>query len=199
MKALSAKQIMLEKEMCFNKKVFFIIIFTFLMNNVSASIKENIINKLKNIENISFNFEQNINGKIENGNCIIEYPKKIYCKYDLNNQKILVSNGKSLVIKTTSSYYLYPLDKTPLNSILNKNFLLKKIEKLKERNIGENFINYKFMENENEINLFFDKKTFNLIGWQTVDIYQNVSITYLSSITRNQKLNKELFILPNQN
>ena len=55
------------------------------------------------------------------------------------------------------------------------------------------------MENENEINLFFDKKTFNLIGWQTVDIYQNVSITYLSSITRNQKLNKELFILPNQN
>ena len=70
------------------------------MNNVSASIKENILNKFKNIENISFKFEQNINGKIENGNCTIEYPKKIYCKYDLSNQKILVSNGNSLVIKT---------------------------------------------------------------------------------------------------
>ena len=193
------KQIMLEKEMSFKKKIFFILIFTFFVGNVSASIKENIINKFKNIENISFNFEQNINGKIENGNCTIEYPKKIYCKYDLGNQKILVSNGKSLVIKTTSSYYLYPLDKTPLSSILNKDFLLKKIKNLKERNIGDDFINFKFIEKENEINLFFDKKTFNLIGWQTVDIYQNVSITYLSSIKRNQKLDKKVFILPKQN
>ena len=199
MKVSSVKQIMLEKEMYFKKKIFLILIFIFFTNNVSASIKENIINKFKNIENISFNFEQNINGKIENGYCTIEYPKKIYCKYDLDNQKILVSNGRSLVIKTTSSYYIYPLDKTPLNSILNKDFLLQKIKKLKERNIGENYINYKFIEKENEINLFFDKKTFNLIGWQTVDIYQNISITYLSSIKRNQKLNKELFILPNQN
>ena len=95
------------------KKIFLIIFFTVSVNNVSASIKENIINKLKDIENISFNFEQNINGKIENGNCIIEYPKKIFCKYDLSNQKILVSNGKSLVIKTLSSYYHYSLKKTP--------------------------------------------------------------------------------------
>jgi outer membrane lipoprotein-sorting protein len=196
---LLVRQIMLEKEMYYSKKIFVIIIFTCLINNASASIKENIINKFKNIENISFQFEQNINGKIENGNCTIEYPKKIYCKYDLSNQKILVSNGKSLVIKTLSSYYLYPLEKTPLNSILNKDFLLNKIKSLNERNVGENFINYKFVENENEINLFFDKKTFNLIGWQTIDLYQNISITYLSSIKRNQKLEKELFILPKQN
>ena len=196
---LLVRQILLEKEMYYSKKIFVIVIFTCLINNASASIKENIINKFKNIENISFQFEQNINGKIENGNCTIEYPKKIYCKYNLSNQKILVSNGKSLVIKTLSSYYLYPLEKTPLNSILNKDFLLNKIKSLNERNIGENFINYKFVENENEINLFFDKKTFNLIGWQTIDLYQNISITYLSSIKRNQKLEKELFILPKQN
>ena len=196
---LLVRQIMLEKEMYYSKKIFVIIIFTCLINNASASIKENIINKFKNIENISFQFEQNINGKVENGNCTIEYPKKIYCKYDLSNQKILVSNGKSLVIKTLSSYYLYPLEKTPLNSILNKDFLLNKIKSLNERNVGENFINYKFVENENEINLFFDKKTFNLIGWQTIDLYQNISITYLSSIKRNQKLEKELFVLPKQN
>ena len=185
--------------MYFNRIIFLTIIFTCFTNNISASIKDNILNKFRNIENISFNFEQNINGKIENGNCIIEYPKKIYCKYDLSNQKILVSNGKSLVIKTLSSYYLYPLEKTPLNLILNKTFLIKKIKNLKERNVGENFINYKFVENENEINLFFDKKTFNLIGWQTIDIYQNVSITYLSSIRRNQKLDKDLFVIPKQN
>ena len=181
------------------KKLFFVIIYLSVISDLSASIKENIIKKFTDIENVSFNFEQNINGKIENGNCIIEYPKKIYCKYDLGNQKILVSNGRSLVIKTISSYYLYPLDKTPLNSILNKDFLLNKIKNLEERNIGENFINYKFVVDENEINLFFDKKTFNLIGWQTIDIYQNISITYLSSIKRNQKLDKGLFKLPKQN
>jgi len=185
--------------MYFSKKFFFfVVIFISLTSGALASVKKNIINKFSNIENISFNFEQNINGKIENGNCTIEYPKKIYCKYDLSNQKILVSNGRSLVIKTLSSYYLYPLKKTPLNSILNKDFLLKKIKKLNERNVGDDFVNYKFIENDNEINLFFDKKTYNLIGWQTTDIYQNVSITYLSSIKRNQKLNKNLFLLPKQ-
>ena len=181
------------------KKIFFILFFILLANNASASIKDNIVNKLKNIENISFDFEQNINGKIENGNCTIKYPKKIFCKYNSSNQKILVSNGKSLVIKTLSSYYHYSLNKTPLNLILNKNFLLEKINNLKERNIDDQFVNYNFVENDNEINLFFDKKTFNLIGWQTIDIYQNISITYLSSIKRNQKLKKNLFILPERN
>ena len=181
------------------KNFFFIFIYVILISEASASIKKNIINKFENIENISFNFEQNINGKIENGYCTIKYPKKIYCEYDQGNQKILVSNGKSLVIKTLSSYYLYPLDKTPLNLILDKNFLIKKIKNLKEKNIDDKYINYKFSDKDNEINLFFDKKTFNLIGWQTIDIYQNVSITYLSSIKRNQKLKSKLFTLPNQN
>ena len=181
------------------KKFFFIIVFFFLFNNLNASVEENIIDKLKKIENISFKFEQNINGKIENGNCTIEYPKKIYCKYNQGNQKILVSNGKSLVIKTLSSYYLYSLEKTPLNLILNKDFVLNKIKNLKGKNVGNNYINFKFVENDNEINLFFDKKTYNLIGWQTVDVYQNISITYLSSIKKNQILDKNLFMLPRQN
>ena len=181
------------------RKIYFIIIFLFLTGNVLASIKENILEKFQNIENISFDFEQNINGKIENGNCTIEYPQKIFCKYNQGNKKVLVSNGKSLVIKTLTSYYIYPLEKTPLYFILNKNFLLKKIKDIKGRDINDNFINYKFIENDNEVNLFFDKKTYNLIGWQTVDIYQNISITYLSSIKRNQKIDNELFILPKQN
>ena len=181
------------------KKLFFIIVYFSIISSVSASIKENIIKKFADIKNVSFDFEQNINGKIENGNCVIEYPKKIYCKYNLSNQKVLVADGKSLVIKTLSSYYFYPLEKTPLNTILNKDYLLKKIANLDQRDLDKDFINFNFVENENEINLFFDKKTYNLIGWQTVDIYQNVSITYLSSIKRNQKLKKEIFKLPQQN
>ncbi len=181
------------------RKIFLISLFIFLINNASATIKNNVIDRFKKVENISFNFEQNVNGKIEKGKCTIEYPKKIFCEYDLINKKILVSNGKSLVIKTLNSYYLYPLEKTPLDLILNKNFLLEKIKYSREKNINENLINFNFVEKNNKINLFFDRKTFNFIGWQTVDMYQNLSITYLSSIKINQELKKKIFLLPNKN
>ena len=87
--------------------------------------KENIILTLKNVENINFDFEQNINGKIEKGNCTIEYPKKIYCKYNLGNQKILVSDGKTLIVKTNASYFKYSLNKTPLKTSSNLIFMKK--------------------------------------------------------------------------
>ena len=181
------------------KKILLFVILVLTTTQVLANSKNNIIENLKSIENISFNFEQNINGKIEDGECVIHYPKKIYCKYNLPNNKVLVSNGKSLVIKTLSSYYLYPLNKTPLNFILDKNFLIRKIDKIEERIVDDKFINFNFTENESEINLFFDRRNYNLIGWQTRDLYQNLSITYLSSINFNKKLNKNLFKIPERN
>ena len=45
----------------------------------------------------------------------------------------------------------------------------------------------------------FDKDNYNLIGWQTLDIYQNLSITYLSSIKKNELLKKNIFKLPSAN
>ncbi len=179
-------------------KYIFIFIFLILFSNSYASNKEKIIEKLQNTENLNFNFEQNINGKIENGNCTIQYPKKIYCKY-INNNKILVSNGKSFVIKTESSFYRYPLEKTPLNLILDKDFLIKKIYDLKEKILDESYINFVIIEDDNEIHVFFDNETFNLIGWQTKDMYQNINVTYLSSIEVNQQIKKNLFKLPAQN
>ena len=181
------------------KKYLFILFFILLNSEVLASIKGNIIYNLNNIDNIFFKFEQNINGKTENGECIIQYPKKIFCKYNKKNKKILVSNGKSLVIKSLSSYYLYPLDKTPLNLILDKNFLISAINNSDERIIEDKFINYSFSEKDDEINIFFDKNNYELIGWQTLDIYQNLSITFISSIVKNQKLKKNLFKIPKQN
>ena len=181
------------------KIYIYILLLILLASKTSANIKENIILNLKNIENINFNFEQNINGKIENGNCTIQYPKKMFCKYNLGNQKILVSDGKSLIIKTTASYYKYSLDKTPLNYLLDKEFLIKKINESNARIVQKKFINFKFTENENEINIFFDIKNFSLLGWQTLDIYQNLSITYLSSISVNKNLKRNLFNLPDRN
>ena len=52
--------------------------FLFFITNGNTSNKEKIIENLKNTQNLDFNFEQNINGKIENGNCTIQYPKKYF-------------------------------------------------------------------------------------------------------------------------
>ena len=179
---------------------FFLIFFLSILSSYSnAEIKDKIIQNLKNTNNLDFKFEQNINGKIENGNCTIEYPKKIFCEYARSNNKVLVSNGKSLVIKTRTSYYRYPLEKTPLNLILDKNFLINKILNIEERIIDEKLVNFTILEKDNEINIFFDKETYELIGWQNTDIYQNFNITYLSSIRKNRVLSKNLFKIPSQN
>jgi outer membrane lipoprotein-sorting protein len=180
-------------------KYILIFFFSILINNANANNKEKIIDNLKNTYNLNFLFEQNINGKIEKGNCVIEYPKKIFCEYSGSKSKVLISNGKSLFIKTVSSYYRYPLNKTPLNLILNKKFLINKIQNSEERIIDELYTNYTIIENDYEINIFFDNQTLNLIGWQTKDIFQNLNITFLSAIKTNEKINKNIFKAPSQN
>ena len=179
----------------------YIVIFFFLVliTSGNTSNKEKIIENFKNTRNLDFNFEQNVNGKIENGNCTIEYPKKIFCEYAKSNNKILVSNGKSLVIKTITSYYRYPLNKTPLNFILDKNYLINKINILEGRIVDKSLIKYTIKENDIEINVFFDKETYDLIGWQNTDVYQNFNITFLSSIRKNRIISKNIFKLPEQN
>ena len=176
--------------------IFFLIIFTTYSN---AEVKDKIIENLKKANNLDFNFEQNINGKIEKGNCTVEYPKKIFCIYKTSNNKILVSNGKSLVIKTITSYYRYPIEKTPLNLILDKNYLINKINKLSERIIDKKLINFTIVEKDNELNVFFDNQTYDLIGWQNKDIYQNFNITFISLTSKNRILPNNLFKLPLQN
>jgi len=111
------------------KIYLFSFFFTIYSSYCFASAKDNIISNLKSIENISFSFEQTINDRSEKGICIIQYPKKIFCEYDNIKNKILVSNGKSLVItnKNNNQYYIYPLDKTPLVFILDKESIIKNL------------------------------------------------------------------------
>ena len=179
-----------------------ILIFFFLLsfNSLNAEIKDQIILNLKNTNNLTFDFKQQIDEKIESGYCIIKYPKKIYCSYNTLNNKKIVSNGKSLVIKVKNGgYYRYSIKRTPLNYILDKNFLINEIKKLEERIVDNKFINFTILKDENEINIFFDIDNFNLIGWQTLDIYQNLNITYIFVLKKNQILQKKTFKLPSIN
>ena len=179
----------------FKKVSFFLIIFFFIVV-AEASNKSKIISNLKSTENMTFNFEQTINDKTESGECTIKYPKKIYCAYDGKSKKIMVSTGKSLVIKHLSNgeYYIYPLKKTPLELILDKTFIISELENLEERIIENKYINFTLNKDQNVINIFFDLDTLQLIGWQTEDIYQNLVITFVSEIKLNQDIDKNIFI-----
>ena len=184
------------------KNIF--LIFFFLLNTIEylhASAKDKIINNLIKTENLTFEFKQTINEKTEEGNCIIEYPKKLFCTYNNINKKIMVSNGKSLAIKnqTSNQYYRYPLKRTPLELILNKDYLINQIKNLEPRTVNDKYINFTLVKNNNKINIFFDNKTLNLIGWQTEDIYQNLVITFIYKIKLNQKIDQNLFKLPEMN
>ena len=184
------------------KKITLTFFFLFnLIKPLYGSIEDKIINNLLKIDNLTFNFKQTIGKKTEEGNCTIEYPKKIFCLYNNRSKKIMVSNGRSLVIKNqiNNQYYRYSLKKTPLELILDKNFLIDQIKELESRTVDNQYINFTIARNNNKINIFFDKKTLNLIGWQTEDIYQNLAITYIYKIQYNQKIDKNIFKLPDRN
>ena len=176
------------------------IIFLFHPNYLSASIKNKIIQNFEETNNLSFEFKQNINEEIEQGQCVIEYPKKIFCEYKNFKKKILVSNGKKLVIKnlTNNQYYIYPIEKTAFNLILDKEFLIDRMRKNKGEMIDAKYFRFKFLEGDYQINIFFDKVTYDIIGWQNVDIYQNLVITYLFNLKKNVNIEKNKFRLPNQ-
>ena len=178
-----------------------IIIFLLIINInafVEASIKDEIILNFKKIDNLSFNFKQTIDENTEEGNCIIQYPKKIYCNYDNFKKKIIVSNGKSLVIKNQAStqYFIYRLDSTPMELLLNKNYLIEQMQKLDGKIIDDKYFNFSIQNKDNKINIFFDKNSYDLMGWQTEDIYQNLVITFIYNIEKNKNIDQKFFKLP---
>ena len=183
------------------KIILFIFILFIFYSNSHASIKEDIISNFEKIQNISFNFKQTINEKTEEGTCTIQYPKKIYCEYDNLKKKIIVSNGKSLVIKNQSNnqYYRYSLESTPLILILDKPTLIKKMVEIEGKLVDDKYFKFSLDNNNNKINIFFDKKSLNISGWQTEDLYQNLVITFIYNIKKNNKIDEKLFVLPEVN
>tara|TARA_A100000164_G_scaffold282365_1_gene254862 strand:+ start:282 stop:836 length:555 start_codon:yes stop_codon:yes gene_type:complete len=176
-------------------KYIYIFFFVLISFNSNSSIKNAIKLKLENTNNINFNFVQKIENKIEKGNCTISYPKKIYCKYDDIFEKVLVSNGRSLIInsKKITNYLRYNLKDTPLNMILDKEFLINKIKEINEVEENEEIYFIKINHNNNLITLFFNKVSYDLKGWTTTDIYQNKVETLLLNIQTNLMIDEKIF------
>jgi len=194
---------MLEKEKyyrlnLFKKIFFFLIVFIFFSQKSFSSSKEKIINNFIKINNIFFEFQQRIDDKIEVGTCYIKYPKLIYCLYDNKDKKEIVSNGKALVIKNNryNKTYIYPLKTTPLEYILDKEFILNAIKNLDPKINIDKTIEFSITNKSNLVSIFFDSKTYNLSGWKTIDIYQNVVIFQISNLEKNVNIDENQFKLP---
>ena len=153
-----------------------------------------IIKKISEIENFTFDFEQLINDKKETGNCIISFNNKMMCKYD-ETGKLIVSNGKTLLIKNKSSNFAntYKTENTYFKYFLNKEFLITKIE----GNVIEKDQNFLLPINDqsNQLNIFFDKKNYLIKGWETIDLYGNKVKSIIVVKNINQELSDNIFSL----
>ena len=153
-----------------------------------------IIKKISDTKNFAFDFEQFINDKKETGNCIISFDNKIICKYDVSG-KIIVSNGKTLLIKNKNSNFAntYKTENTYFKYFLNKEFLITKIE----GNVIEKDQNFLLPINDqtNQLNIFFDKKNYLIKGWETIDLYGNKVKSNIVVKNINQELSDNIFSL----
>ena len=101
----------------------FLLIILFSITNTYADVTNKIINNLEKTTNYSFKFIQEINNKKESGNCVLVFDRKLNCRYD-NSGKILISDGKNLIIKNKNSDFpnYYKLKNTSFYKLFYLNY-----------------------------------------------------------------------------
>ena len=194
----SVKQIMLVNVKSF-KKIFLTLVFILVSANISAIERHQIINQLNDLNSLEFTFDQLINEKTEKGSCILEFPGKLKCNYFDNKKKELVINNKRLAItqKRYNKTYHYPISKSPFLNILYKDKLLEIVQS-GELELTDQMIKLNYL-GDNEITVFFDRKTLDLKGWQIIDQYNNNINFSLKIVSKNDIYKKEIFKIPSIN
>ena len=178
-------------------KVF--IIYNLLSVSLFANEKDQIVNQLNNLNSLEFTFDQTINDKTEKGSCLLEFPGKLRCDYFDNKKKKLIINKKRFAItqKRYNKTYYYPISKSPFLNILYKDKLLE-IVKSGELEFSDQIIKLIYL-GDNEITVFFDKKSLDLKGWQIINQYKNNINFSLNIVAKNDVFKKGTFKIPEIN
>ena len=165
-------------------------IFILFSVSLSADEKDQIVTQLNNLNSLEFTFDQVENEKTEKGSCLLEFPGKLKCDYFDDKNKELIINKKRLAItqKRYNKTYYYPISKSPFLNILYKDKLLE-IIRSGEVELSDQIIKLVYLD-DNEITVFFDKKTLDLKGWQIIDQYNNNIYFSLNIVAKNDVFKK---------
>ena len=199
---------MLEKEKSYrfvlikkiNLTLFTIFFYSFFIAYAQADFQEKLINKYKTIDTLYFDFTQKIGEKVEFGSCHIKYPLLMNCEYP-KKKKSIITNGKKFAIvkKRYKKIYYYPLKKTPLFFLLNKENILNLIKNYEPSNIDSNIVEYELIENNsNWLKIFFDKSSLEILGWKTIDAYSNEVSFLIRNVETNISIKNEIFKIPRE-
>ena len=186
------------------KKISLLIIFFVISISAKAESNKEIIQKIASrfddINNIQFDFIQTSNGLVEKGSCYLSYAKKLICRYLGDEQKeIIIKNNTLIVIKKKyQKIYYYRMANSVFATILDKKKIIKQINQIRKIKIKDNNFVIEFKNNENatSVQLFINKDTFNIAGWETAGYDQQPT----SFIIKNSQTNvntKEKFEVPN--
>jgi outer membrane lipoprotein-sorting protein len=171
------------------------------MNISFADLRKNIINELALTKTVSFNFQQKVAEKEEEGICFIKYPLLMRCEYKDTKGKILISNGKTIAIikKKYKKIYRYPITSTPLFVILDKDKVLNLIKNIEPNEVDSNTIEFQFIDKKkNKLIIFFNSETSELKGWKTVDAYSNNVSFIITNNKKNKQIVDSFFIIPKE-
>ena len=163
-------------------KNFFYIVFTmliFLSVDTKGSEKDKIIENLKKINSIKFNFTQITNDLTENGNCLIVYPKKMRCLYEEEKEIIVNDDYLLLINKKENKNYSYNIKDTPLGVMLDKENIIEKLSKVEKFNkIDKNIIAIIEVNSQESIEIYFNSKEMNITGWK-IKNYDKSNLEFL--------------------
>ena len=176
------------------------IILLFILNKtLSANEKQKITENLNSIETLKFEFNQISFNKQETGNCFLKRPHFLKCIYEDKNQKQLIINKNTLIIHQAryNKSYFYPTKTSYFSDILNK----KKFGNLiLSGSITRNNDHFEIIysdKNKGEIVFFFDLISFDLDGWEIINLDGSKTTFILKNIFKNLEIDKKLFQIPN--
>jgi outer membrane lipoprotein-sorting protein len=166
----------------------------FFCVNAKGSEKERIIENLKEINSIKFNFTQITNDVTEKGNCIIVYPKKMRCLYEEDKEIIVNDNHLFLINKRENNNY--NIKDTPLGFMLDKENIIEKLSRVEKFNkIDKNIIAIIDLNSQESIEIYFNSKEMNIVGWK-IKNYDKSNLEFLMNNISININTKEKFEIP---
>ena len=165
-----------------------------------ANKRKFIIDQINHIENITFDFKQITNEKMEFGTCYLVFDNKLSCDYEDSVQKRILINGNILVVQKRkyNKNYFYPLSNSAFIEIFNKSNLLNLVKNADlqlKNNIELTFIG----KNKEKVIIFFEAETYDLVGWRVVDQLKNIINFSIDIKYKNSEIDPKIFKIPSIN